>query len=80
MRDRFSKTGKRAAVYSASSIGVELLLPGMSVYVATKAYNLAFSQVLYNENRAHGVDFHGSVIGSVKTGMNRGVFPYTISA
>ena len=80
MRDRFTRTGKRGAIYDASSLSALFLNAGVSVYAATKSFNLAFSRVLHRENKGSGVDVFGAIIGSVKSNLNEGLFPYSTEA
>lgn len=66
------RNGIKGAVINVSSVGARgTLIPGLSVYSATKAFDLRFSQVLAKELKADKIDVHCVLPGAVNTNMNK---------
>ena len=68
---------KRSAIINISSGGAVKYGPTLSVYCASKAYNMVFSEVISKEYQDK-VDVLTVLCGSVKTNMNSGRYMFTI--
>jgi short-subunit dehydrogenase len=71
IKERETK-GMKGAVINISSISARgTNIGGLSVYSATKAFDLRFSQVLEKELKSEKIDVHCVTPGSVNTNMNK---------
>ncbi|MBD7919920.1 SDR family NAD(P)-dependent oxidoreductase [Cellulomonas sp. Sa3CUA2] len=60
------------AVVNVASVAAQVPMPHLAAYSASKAYVLALSEALYEENRRHGVRVLAVSPGDTDTPMNTG--------
>lgn len=78
-QQRFEATGKRSAIINVASITCTKVVPSLSVYAATKTFNLILSEGMALEY-AKSVDVLTVLPSSTKSNMNSGRYLFSVFA